>query len=109
MLNFCPKCGRKLCGDKFCANCGADLSKYGGTFDSSINFASDNSLDSALDSALENLFNLANEQQAEADKLRVFIIRGMYDEATKFCNQMIERNPMDKAGYIGLVRIASKN
>lgn len=109
MLNFCPVCGSKLHGDKFCANCGADLIKYGGTSDSSISFASDNSLDSALDSALENLFSLANEQQAEADKLRVFIIRGMYDEATRFCNQMIERNPMNKAGYIGLIRIVSNN
>ena len=48
---------------------------------------------------MENLFSLANEQQAEADKLRVFIIRGIYDEATKFCNQMIERNPIVSNNY----------
>lgn len=29
MLNYCPKCGNKLYGDRFCPSCGADLSAYG--------------------------------------------------------------------------------
>ena len=100
MLNFCPKCGNKLYGDKFCANCGADLSKYGeGAATTS---------GSALDDALSNLAGLANEK-SQAEKLRVMIIRGKYDEAKTICDELIDNSPMDKVGYIGLVRIASKN
>lgn len=111
MLKFCPKCGNKLFGDRFCGNCGADLTKYGaGSADSA---AADSG--SALDAALDSLVSFASAKQEEEkkyvsdDKLRVMIIRGMYDEAKVACEERIERDPMDMAAYLGLVRIVTDN
>lgn len=99
MLNFCPKCGNKLFGDRFCGSCGEDLTKYMAIEETS----------SPLDRALEGLIDVVNEKQDKDDKLRALIIMGKYDEARKYCEDLIDKYPMDSAGYIGLIRIASVN
>lgn len=104
MLNFCPKCGSKLCDDKFCANCGADLSKYG----EGTTIPQNTNSDSAFENALRTLLDLEDEMSLE-QTLRLKIIFGNYDEAKQICDYLIVIDPTNKIGYIGLVRLASQN
>ncbi|MBD5131100.1 MAG: leucine-rich repeat protein [Clostridiales bacterium] len=104
MLKFCPECGSKISGGKFCGNCGVDLSKY-----ETDSVATDNTDAPEADGAVDELQASVDEKQTRDDKLRVMIIRGAYDEAEKICNERIEVDPMDKTAYIGLIRIVSHN
>lgn len=104
MLNFCPKCGSKLCDDKFCTNCGVDLIKYGEGATEPQNTNSD----SAFEEALRTLLDLEDEMSPE-QTLRLKIIFGNYDEAKQICDDLIVIDPTNKIGYIGLVRLASQN
>lgn len=62
MLKFCPKCGNKLFGDRFCGNCGADLTKYGaGAQDASA----------TLDDALGNLMGFASEKATKENEAKL--------------------------------------
>lgn len=48
MLKFCPECGSKTNGGKFCGGCGADLSKYGESGASSVDINANSTLDDAM-------------------------------------------------------------
>ena len=66
MLKFCPECGSKFLGGKFCSSCGTDISKYGEGASASENLKAN----STLDDALGNLLDFASEKQAEDDKIQ---------------------------------------
>ena len=103
MFKFCPNCTKEAApGWKCCPYCGFKFEEIG-TANNDLS-----STGSALDNALGNLMGLVNEKQTE-NKLRALIIRGRYDEAEKLCNTLIDNDPMDKVGYIGLIRLVSKN
>lgn len=104
MFKFCPECTQKaMPGWKCCPFCGFKFEEIGSATPEATN------ANPALDNALGNLMGFAEEKKVEEEKLRMLIIRGRYDEAKELCNKLIDNDPMDKAGYIGLIRIASKN
>lgn len=70
MLKFCPECGSKLLGGKFCSNCGVDLSKY----DEASVANEEKSTGTMLDDALGNLMGFAKEQREKEAIARDFYI-----------------------------------
>jgi hypothetical protein len=63
-LNFCPECGEKQIGNKFCTNCGYALLKESSE---KIKLKSKNSKTGIEDILLDNLKGLSN-QSSEAEK-----------------------------------------
>ena len=57
MLKFCPECGSKINGGKFCSNCGANLTKYneGSAIADGVN------TNSEVDGMLGNLFGFGKD------------------------------------------------
>ena len=101
MFKFCPNCGKqKTPSWKFCPYCGYEFEEIGLAGE-----AAEPASDATISDAL---LGQIGQKQTEY-KLRIMILRGMYAEAEAFCNELIQINPTDRVGRIGLVRIASKN
>ena len=95
MFKYCPNCGKdKTAHWKFCPYCGYEFEKIG--------LAAD-------EAGSENTDDLQMELLQTEYRIRVMILREMYDEAEALCKELIQNNPKDRAGLIGLVRIASRN
>ncbi|MBQ4269395.1 MAG: leucine-rich repeat protein [Clostridia bacterium] len=109
MKKFCPSCGKELNGEfKFCPYCGSGTEKT----DSSRPVAPQN--DNLFDfSDMEASFDGQLAAQAEYDKklnkARAFVIRERYEEAREIYEKMIDDDPTDMNGYMGIVRIETKN
>ena len=95
---FCRFCGKQILDDSiFCAYCGKKLDgapTNNDTFDYSW-----------LDMAL----NKSNEHRAKLSKARALVITGKYPEAIDIYNELIDNDPSDISGYIGLLRVTSRN
>ena len=101
MFKYCPNCGkRKALGWKYCPYCDYKFEEI------NLNSTQEEVAGAAQEESASDFF--VGDKQTE-NKLRVMIIRGMYGAAEVLCNKLIDNDPMDRAGYIGLVRIASRN
>ena len=121
---FCENCGAKLktvcinCGEelsgsgKFCPNCGTPVAGQSAPVNIPVAPAPKN--DGLFDfSAEEAAFDDQLQAQAEYDKkiarARAFVIRGRYEEARALYEELFDLDPSDMNGYMGLVRIETKN
>lgn len=95
---FCRFCGKTVLDDSiFCAYCGKKLVEN--------DMGSANFDFSTLDGAI----NLDNNYQTRLNKARAFAITGKYQQAMEIYTKMIDDDPTDLNGYIGCIRVASKN
>ena len=103
MFKFCPNCGkRKALGWKYCPYCDYKFEEI------NLHSTQEEFCTGAAQEDSASDLSVVSDKQTE-NKLRVMIIRGMYGAAEALCNKLIENDPMDRVGYIGLVRIASRN
>ena len=111
----CPNCGEELEANcKFCFNCGTPVGaaqpKTATSSTQPVTAQNDNLFDF---SGMEAGFDSQLEKQAAYEKklaiARSYAIRKMFDEARAVYNGLIEEDPSDVNGYIGLIRIATKN
>lgn len=112
---FCPECGARVeAGTLFCPECGCGLdaasaeetaAETGGLGD--IGDLAD------IESGIDALFEKQEEEEElfrqKFAKARSLCIRGKYSEAEAVCNEMTDERPEDPRGYIGLIRVVSKN
>ena len=103
-MKFCPECGYKLTGTpKFCPECGAKLqgesaSPAGGT-----------DWEAELADIGEKLDEQIGEYENKLALAKSYVLREKYAEAEKAYEELIEKNPQDIAGYIGLICTATGN
>ena len=103
-MKFCPECGYKLTGTpKFCPECGAKLqgesaSPAGGT-----------DWEAELADIGEKLDEQIGEYENKLALAKSYVLREKYAEAEKAYEELIEKNPQDMAGYIGLICTATGN
>ena len=112
---FCPECGARVeAGTLFCPECGCRLdavraeetaAEAGGA--GGIGDLAD--IESGIDALLEKQEEEEALFQQKFAKARSLCIRGKYSEAEAVCNEMTDERPEDPRGYIGLIRVASKN
>jgi TPR repeat protein len=96
---FCRFCGKTVFDDSiFCSYCGKKLVENCENDNSSFDFSS-------LDGAL----NVDKAYQANLKKARAFAITNKYQQAMEIYTKMIDDDPTDINGYIGCIRVASKN
>ena len=96
---FCRFCGKTVFDDSvFCSYCGKQLIARIDNESTNFDFSS-------LDGAL----NADKEYQAKLNKARAFAITNKYQQAMEIYTKMIDDDPTDLNGYIGCIRVASKN
>ncbi len=96
---FCRFCGKTVLNDSvFCAYCGKKLIETADDCNSSFDYSS-----------LDGVLNVNKEYQSKLDKARAFVITEKYQQAMEIYTKMIDDDPTDINGYIGCVRVSSKN
>ena len=96
---FCRFCGKTVFDDSvFCSYCGKQLIARIDNESTNFDFSS-------LDGAL----NADKEYQAKLNKARAFARTNKYQQAMEIYTKMIDDDPTDLNGYIGCIRVASKN
>lgn len=97
---FCRFCGKTVLDDSvFCSYCGKKLVE-GIEENQSTNFDF---------SSLDGAISIDKEYQARLSKARAFAITEKYQQAMEIYTKMIDDDPTDTNGYIGCIRVASKN
>lgn len=104
----CPKCGAENNEkNKFCLECGEDLTKskkIDDLFDLGGNDSS-NDISDMFDTSMDEQINLKNQML----KVNSLCIREKYEDANKMLDDLINEYPDNPLPYIGLIRIESKN
>ena len=103
-MKFCPECGYKLTGTpKFCPECGAKLQGE------SASPAGGADWEAELADIGEKLDEQIGEYENKLALAKSYVLREKYAEAEKVYEELIEKNPQDMAGYIGLICAATGN
>ncbi len=109
--NLCPNCGTEVTGN-FCSNCGAKVQAEAQIFpmdDFDINLTDlQNLSQTQLDEKQQSGKKSADYNQ-KVTKARTLCIRGKFAEAQAVYEEIIDDDPLDMNGYMGLLRVASKN
>ena len=104
----CPNCGAENNEkNKFCLECGEDLTKskkIDDLFDLGGNDSS-NDISDMFDTSMDEQINLKNQML----KVNSLCIREKYEDANKMLDDLINEYPDNPLPYIGLIRIESKN
>ena len=123
MIKFCPICGAKHIGGRFCFSCGADLNQFlnaqnNEKVEENVNETpikeeridgDITSISSSLDSLIEKEESKIKEYEKNVIKARAYSIRERYEEARDIYENFIEEDPSDMNGYMGVIRVVSKN
>ena len=123
MIKFCPICGAKHIGGRFCFSCGADLNQFlnaqnNEKVEENVNETpikeeridgDITSISSCLDSLIEKEESKIKEYEKNVIKARAYSIRERYEEARAIYENFIEEDPCDMNGYMGVIRVVSKN
>ena len=139
IMKICKNCGKELddqcafcfyCGTKLavtCAKCGAELNaecrfcfKCGAPVDGDT--AAENQETDVTESKGDQLFDFSAmeagfdgqladraEYEKKMKKARALAISKRFDEAREIYENTVEEDPTDMNGYIGLIRVVSKN
>ena len=103
-MKFCPECGYKLTGTpKFCPECGAKLQGEGASPAGGADWEAE------LADIGEKLDEQIGEYENKLALAKSYVLREKYAEAEKAYEELIEKNPQDMAGYIGLICTATRN
>ncbi|MBQ4270131.1 MAG: zinc-ribbon domain-containing protein, partial [Clostridia bacterium] len=119
LANVCPNCGEEVDEKfKFCPYCASPIDGVKSAVSVGKNTASTQPVTPQND----NLFNFGDMEadfdaqlkaREEYDKkitlARSYAIRERFDEARAIYDEVIEKDPMDMNGYIGLIRVETKN
>ncbi len=132
-FKFCPFCGQGLAAAfKFCPYCGENLAQFAKatteeksiadnmpegsvTIDTEPDCTEEASREKGVESLSTSLNYLENEAvkkcefNKKLERARVLCIRGDLEGAKALYDEFVEEYPAEPEGYIGYVRVASKN
>lgn len=110
---FCPECGARLEeGALFCPECGFRLDDAPATEAEQaggLDLSDLSDIESGIDALVEKQEAEEAEYGRKLKEALALLRREKYKEAEAVYNGLLDENPDDMNGYIGLIRVASEN